>query len=164
MDGRPGNEYFQISHNISDLLTPLTPLGVHTQWFETAVWNRYEWFLLQCKNQHFLGIKYDFLKNSKTKKIFFKGHLTFLRGKILYILGQDSYTNEGLSVCEISRNGTRTKLNNKVSYKLQPTRYVGCLNKVQGLNQKESRLRGRCIAKKGTNSWTFFVPFIRLLS
>ena len=31
LDGRPGNEYFQISHKISDLLTPLKPLGVHPQ-------------------------------------------------------------------------------------------------------------------------------------
>ena len=31
MDGRPGNEYFQIPHKISDLLTPLTPLGVRPQ-------------------------------------------------------------------------------------------------------------------------------------
>ena len=43
---QPGNEYFQISHKISDLLTPLTPLGVHPQWFETTVWNRFERFLL----------------------------------------------------------------------------------------------------------------------
>ena len=55
-----------------------------------------------------------------------------MRGKIIHILEQDSYRNEGLSVYEISRNGTTTKLNNKV----------------QGLNQKESRLRGRCIARK----------------
>ena len=71
-----------------------------------------------------------------------------MRGKIIHILEQDSYRNEGLSVYEISRNGTTTKLNNKVNYKLQPKIYVGCLNKVQGLNQKESRLRGRCIARK----------------
>ena len=31
LDGRPGNEYFQISHKICDLLTPLTPLGMHPQ-------------------------------------------------------------------------------------------------------------------------------------
>ena len=31
LDGRPVNEYFQISHKISDLLTPLAPLGVHLQ-------------------------------------------------------------------------------------------------------------------------------------
>ena len=31
LDGQPGNEYFLISHKISDLLTPLTPLGVHPQ-------------------------------------------------------------------------------------------------------------------------------------
>ena len=34
LDGRPGNEYFWISHTISGLLTPLTPLtplGVHLQ-------------------------------------------------------------------------------------------------------------------------------------
>ena len=31
LDGRPGNDYFQISHKISGLLTPLTPLGVHPQ-------------------------------------------------------------------------------------------------------------------------------------
>ena len=35
LDGRPGNEFFLISHKISDLLTPLTPLGVRPQWFET---------------------------------------------------------------------------------------------------------------------------------
>ena len=35
LDGRPGNEYFCISHKISDLLTPLTPLSVHPQWFES---------------------------------------------------------------------------------------------------------------------------------
>ena len=35
MTGRPGNEYFWISHQISGLLTPLTPLGVHPQSFET---------------------------------------------------------------------------------------------------------------------------------
>ena len=35
LDGRPGNEYFWISHKISGLLTPLTPLGVRPQWFET---------------------------------------------------------------------------------------------------------------------------------
>ena len=35
LDGRPGNEYFCISHKISDLLTPLTPLIVHLQWFES---------------------------------------------------------------------------------------------------------------------------------
>ena len=45
LDGRPGNDYFWISHKISGLLTSLTPLGVHPQWFETTVWNRYEWFL-----------------------------------------------------------------------------------------------------------------------
>ena len=87
-------------------------------------------------------------KKSKIKILSFKGHLTFLRGKIIHILEQDSYRNEGLSVYEISRNGTTTKLNSKVNYKLQPKIYVGCLNKVQGLNQKESRLRGRCIARK----------------
>ena len=86
-------------------------------------------------------------KKSKTKILFFKGHLTILRGKIIHILEQDSYRNEGQSVYEISRNGTTTKLNNKVNYKLQPKIYLGCLNKVQGLNQKESRLRGRCIAR-----------------
>ena len=33
MDGRPGNEYFwNFPHKISDLLTPLTPLGVRPQW------------------------------------------------------------------------------------------------------------------------------------
>ena len=31
LDGRPGNEYFWISHKISGPLTPLTPLGVHPQ-------------------------------------------------------------------------------------------------------------------------------------
>ena len=31
LDGQPGNEYFRISHQISDLLTPLTLLGVHPQ-------------------------------------------------------------------------------------------------------------------------------------
>ena len=31
LNGRPGNYYFCISHTISDLLTPLTPLGVHPQ-------------------------------------------------------------------------------------------------------------------------------------
>ena len=46
LDGRPGNEYFYISHKISDLLTSLS---VHLQWFETTVWNRYERFLLQCE-------------------------------------------------------------------------------------------------------------------
>ena len=54
LDGRPGNEYFWISHKISGLLTPLTPLGVHPQLFKTTVWNRYEWFLLlwycYCRN------------------------------------------------------------------------------------------------------------------
>ena len=35
LDGRPGNEYFLISNKISDLLTPLAPLGVRPQWFET---------------------------------------------------------------------------------------------------------------------------------
>ena len=35
LDGRPGNEYFWIPHKISDLLIPLTPLGVRPQWFET---------------------------------------------------------------------------------------------------------------------------------
>ena len=43
LDGRPGNEYFWISQKISGLLTPL---GVHPQWFETTVWNRFEQFLL----------------------------------------------------------------------------------------------------------------------
>ena len=47
LDGRPGNEYFWISHKISGHLTPMTPLGVHPQWFETT-WNRYERFLLLC--------------------------------------------------------------------------------------------------------------------
>ena len=32
LDGRPGNEYLWISHKISGLLTPLTPLGVYPQW------------------------------------------------------------------------------------------------------------------------------------
>ena len=31
LDGRPGDEYFLISHKISGLLIPLTPLGVHLQ-------------------------------------------------------------------------------------------------------------------------------------
>ena len=35
LDGRPGNEYFWISHKIYVLLTPLTPLDVYPQWFET---------------------------------------------------------------------------------------------------------------------------------
>jgi len=48
LDGRPGNEYCWISHWISDLLTPLTPLGVYPQWFKTTVWNRYKRFLLLC--------------------------------------------------------------------------------------------------------------------
>ena len=46
LDGRPGNEYFWISHKIFGLLTPLTPLGVHPQLLKTTVWNRYERFLL----------------------------------------------------------------------------------------------------------------------
>ena len=83
-------------------------------------------------------------KKSKTKILFFKGHLTILRGKIIHILEQDSYRNEGQSVYEISRNGTTTKLNKKVNYKLQPKIYLGCLIKVQ----EESRVRGRCIARK----------------
>jgi hypothetical protein len=29
LDSQPGNEYLRFSHKISDLLTPLTPLGVH---------------------------------------------------------------------------------------------------------------------------------------
>ena len=37
LDGRPGNEYFLISHKISGLLTPLTLLGVHPQLFKTTV-------------------------------------------------------------------------------------------------------------------------------
>ena len=45
LDGRPGNEYFWICHKISGHLTPMTPLGVHPQWFETT-WNRYRRFLL----------------------------------------------------------------------------------------------------------------------
>ena len=45
LDGRPGNEYFWISHKISDHLTPMAPLDVHPEWFETA-WNRYKRFLL----------------------------------------------------------------------------------------------------------------------
>ena len=104
--------------------------------------------MISFKNQHFFKDQIWFRvlkKNLKLNYCFFKGHLTFLRGKIIHILEQDSYRNEGLSVYEISRNGTTTKLNNKVNYKLQPKIYVGCLNKVQGLNQKESRLRGRCI-------------------
>ena len=32
LEGRPGNEYFWISHKISGLLTPLTPMGVYPQW------------------------------------------------------------------------------------------------------------------------------------
>ena len=47
LDGRPGNEYFWISHKISGHLTPMAPLGVHPQWFETT-WNIYERFLLLC--------------------------------------------------------------------------------------------------------------------
>ena len=31
LDGRPGNEYFWISHKISGLLTPLTPLDLYPQ-------------------------------------------------------------------------------------------------------------------------------------
>ena len=31
LDGRPGNEYFWISHKISDLLTPLRPLDLYPQ-------------------------------------------------------------------------------------------------------------------------------------
>ena len=31
LDGQPDNEYFGISHKISGLLTPQTPLGVHLQ-------------------------------------------------------------------------------------------------------------------------------------
>ena len=47
LDGRPGNEYFWISHKISGRLTPMTSLGVHPQWFEITL-NRYERFLLLC--------------------------------------------------------------------------------------------------------------------
>ena len=36
LDGRPGNECFGISHKIFDHLPPMTPLGVHPQWFETT--------------------------------------------------------------------------------------------------------------------------------
>ena len=50
LDGRPSNEYFWISHKISGLLTPLTPLDVHPQWFKTTVWNRYKGFLLLCSS------------------------------------------------------------------------------------------------------------------
>ena len=39
---------FKNSHKNSDLLTPLTPLGVHPQWFETTVWNIFKQFLLLC--------------------------------------------------------------------------------------------------------------------
>ena len=47
LDGRPGNEYFWISHKIFGHLIPMPPLGVHPQWFETT-WNRYERILLLC--------------------------------------------------------------------------------------------------------------------
>ena len=50
LDGRPGNEYFWISNKISGHLTPMTPLGVHQQWFETT-WNRYKRFLLLWQDQ-----------------------------------------------------------------------------------------------------------------
>ena len=39
---------FKNSHKNSDLWTPLTPLGVHPQWFETTVWNIFKQFLLLC--------------------------------------------------------------------------------------------------------------------
>ena len=32
--------------NFSQISGLLTPLGMHPQWFETTIWNRYEWFLL----------------------------------------------------------------------------------------------------------------------
>ena len=50
LDGRPSNEYLWISHKISGLLTTL---GVHPQWFETTVWNRFERFLLLRYIIHF---------------------------------------------------------------------------------------------------------------
>ena len=53
LDGRPGNEYFWISHKISDLLTPLTPLGTHgcasAVFAENVIWNRLKRFLPVCR-------------------------------------------------------------------------------------------------------------------
>ena len=95
-------------------------------------------------------------KKSSIKILFFIGHLTFLRGKILHFLEQDSYRNEGLSIYEISRNGTTTKLNNKVN---QHTLHVG-LNKVQEYNQKESRLRDCSMQLRCEIFWFFFSPFV----
>ena len=85
LDGWPGNEYFWIYHKISNLLTPLTSLGVHPQWFETTVWNRYERFLLQCRNASaFLPLNISALGSvvgglAKIKKIiFFASPVCFL--------------------------------------------------------------------------------------
>ena len=48
LEGRPGNEFFWISHRISGLLTPLTPMGMHPQWFKSTVWNRYAIVTILC--------------------------------------------------------------------------------------------------------------------
>ena len=87
LDGRPGNEYFWISHKISGLLTPLTPLGVHPQLFKTTVWNRYERFLLLwygCTEQVFWHNKIQKQK-SFTKWINYLTELVFSKNVCMCI-------------------------------------------------------------------------------
>ena len=84
LDGWPGNEYFWISHKISGLLTPLTPLGVHPQLFKIAVWNRYERFLLLWSIYRVKKLSYQtpsFVNISKT--------LLFLQTNIFYCVCYD---------------------------------------------------------------------------
>ena len=79
LDGRPGNEYFWISRKISDLLTPLTPLDVHPQWFETdlshssyngIVWCQCDIRIDNCCFFYFFSAAIDFdFSNSKYSNI-----------------------------------------------------------------------------------------------
>ena len=62
LDGRPGNEYFWISHKISDLLTPLRPLDLYPQCL-LKMKSEIDWSnSSQCGIQNNLWSKRDFFE------------------------------------------------------------------------------------------------------
>ena len=81
LDGRPGNEYFWISHKISGHLTPMTPLDVHPQWFETT-WNRYKQFLLMWGKSFSEALILASINPQYDKRLFIELHFQHMKQKI----------------------------------------------------------------------------------